>query len=229
MTLLPLPQTCLYKYLDLLERDTVAKMRSECCGMIKNGLRKFFHQYVARIEELTKRLIPGNITQVKKIEMNYANYETSIVQVYSVQLINWPLDGGVVSPSQITNTADMRKLRNALKAGECRWKQLTPAEVQAHADAIEVCRAKGEVIGKPRKQRSDAGVKRKRVDDDGDKENERQKKQKKVVQRRRGGSSKKPAAKKALGKKSETPTSCEYITDSDDLDEDRPSEGESDG
>src|ERR1700729_1747917 len=118
-------------------------MCSECCGMIKNGLHKFFHQYVARIEELTKRLIPGNITQVKKIEMNYTNYETSIVQVYSVQLINWPLDGSIVSPSQITNTADMHKLHNALKAGECIWKQLTPTEVQAHADVIEVRRTKG--------------------------------------------------------------------------------------
>ena len=40
---------------------------------------------------------------------------------------------------------------------------------------------------------------------------------------------KKPAAKKALGKKSETPTSREYITDSEDLNKDCPSEGESDG
>jgi hypothetical protein len=129
--------------------------------MIKNGLREYLHQYVARNEEFTEYLIPGNITQVKKLEMNYTNYETSIVQAYSVQLINWPLDGGVVSPSQITNTADMRKLRNALKAGECRWKQLTAAEMQAHANEIEARRAKGEVIGKPRKQRSDAGVKHK--------------------------------------------------------------------
>jgi len=112
-------------------------MCSECCGMIKNGLREYLHQYVARNEEFTEYLIPGNITQVKKLEMNYTNYETSIVQAYSVQLINWPLDGGVVSPSQITNTADMRKLRNALKAGECRWKQLTATEMQAHTNKIE--------------------------------------------------------------------------------------------
>jgi hypothetical protein len=110
-------------------------------------LCEYSHQYVARNEEFTEHLIPGNITQVKKLKMNYTNYETSIVQAYGVQLINWPLDGGVVSPSQITNTANMCKLCNALKAGECRWKQLTAAEMQAHANEIEVCCAKGEVIG----------------------------------------------------------------------------------
>ena len=144
-----------------------------------------------------------------------------------MQLTNWPLDGSVISPSQITNTADMRKLRNALKAGECRWKQLTTAEVQAHADEIEARRAKGKVVGKPRKQRSDAGVKCKRVDDNRDKENGRSKskKQKGVVQRRKHGPSKKPTAN-VLSKKSQAPTSREYITDSEDFDEESPSEGD---
>jgi hypothetical protein len=153
--------------------------------------------------------ITGNITQVKKLEMNYANYETSIVQAYSVQLINWPLERGVVSPSQITNTADMRKLRNALKSGECKWRQLTAAEVKAHADELDARRAGGEVVGKPRKWRSDAGVKRKQREDGADKENERPKKQKKVVPSRR------PTGTGAKGKKSQGPTSREFISDSD--------------
>jgi len=69
--------------------------------------------------------------------MNYANYDMSIVLVYSMQLINWPLDGSVVSPSQLTNTTNMCKLHNALKAGECRWKKLTATEVQAHDNEIK--------------------------------------------------------------------------------------------
>jgi hypothetical protein len=95
-------------------------------------LHEFLHQYIARNEEFTKCLIPGNITQVKKLKINYANCETSIVQTYSMQLINWPLDGDVISPSQIMNTADMCKLHNMLKAGECIWEWLTAAEMQAH-------------------------------------------------------------------------------------------------
>jgi hypothetical protein len=115
----------------------------------------------------------------------------------------------------------MRKLRNALKSGECRWKNLTDAEVQAHADDIEARRANGEVIGKQRKQRSDAGVKRKRVDDGNDKENERPHlKKPKVVRQKKDSSSKKAAVKKATVKeaaagKAKVHTSREYITDSE--------------
>jgi hypothetical protein len=156
--------------------------------------------------------------------MNYANYDTSIVQAYSVQLTGWPLDGGVVSPAHITNTADMRKLRNALKSGECRWKKLTTSEVEAHADDIEARRANGEVVGKQRKKRSDAGVKRKRVDDGNDKENERPRsKKQKAMARRKDSSSKATAKKKTTAKKSQVPTSREYISDSDE-DEHSPTE-----
>jgi len=86
---------------------------------------------------LTTCSFAGNITQVKYLEMNYANYETSIVQAYGVQLINWPLETGLLSPSQITNTADMRKLHNVLKSGECKWRQLTITEVEAHAGELD--------------------------------------------------------------------------------------------
>jgi hypothetical protein len=99
------------------------------------------------------------------------------------------------------------------------WKKLTGSEVQAHADDIEARCANGEVIGRQRKQRSDAGVKRKRVDDGNDKENERSRsKKQKVARRKKDGFSKKAAAKK-----SQVPTSREYISDSDE-DEHSPTE-----
>jgi len=153
--------------------------------------------------------------------MNYTNYEISIVQGYGVQLINWLLERGVVSPLQITNTADRRKLHNALKSGECKWKQLTATEVKAHADELDARRAGGEVVGKPRKRRSDAGVKRKRLEGAADKENERPKKHKKVVPPR------KATGKAAKGRKSQVATSREFISDSDES-ESSASEGEDD-
>ena len=108
---------------------------------------------------LTTCSFAGNITQVNYLEMNYANYETSIVQAYSVQLINWPLETGLLSPLQITNTADMHKLCNVLKSGECKLRQLTITEVEAHASKLDTCHAGGEVVTRPRKCRLDAGVK----------------------------------------------------------------------
>jgi hypothetical protein len=50
------------------------------------------------------------------------------------------------------------------------------------------------------------------------------KKQKKIVQQRKDTSLKKPGAKKTTGKKLQVPTSCEYITDSNDFNEDLPGE-----
>ena len=158
---------------------------------------------------LTTCSVAGNITQVKYLEMNYANYETSIVQAYSVQLINWPLKTGLLSPSQITNTADMRKLRNVLKSGECKWRQLTITEVEAHASELDACCAGGEVVTRPRKRRSDAGVKRKRQEDGVNTENERPKKQKKDI------SSMKVTGRTARAKRSQAPVSHEVLSDSD--------------
>src|SRR5882724_6191216 len=110
---------------------------------------------------LTTCSVAGNITQFKYLEMNYANYETYIVQVYGVQLINWLLKTGLLSPLQIANTADMHKLCNVLKSGECKWRQLTITEVEAHASELDACHAGGEVVTRPRKCRSDASVKHK--------------------------------------------------------------------
>src|SRR5882724_12636896 len=121
---------------------------------------------------LTTCSFAGNITQVKYLEMNYANYETSIVQAYGVQLINWPLETGL-SPLQITNTADMCKLRNVLKSSECKWRQLTIMEVEAHAGELDACHAGGEVVTRLRKHRLDDGVKHKGQEDGINTENER--------------------------------------------------------
>lgn len=93
---------------------------------------------------------------IKKIEMNYVNYETAIVQGHGIKLIGFPLER-FVNPSELTNITDMRWLRNALRSGECKWVRLSQAELDAHAEGLEVHCKDGEVVGKPRK-RSDTGV-----------------------------------------------------------------------
>jgi hypothetical protein len=89
--------------------------------------------------------------------MNYANYEKAIVLLHGVEVIGWPLEE-FVSPSDITNIADIRKLHDAWKTGACKWVRLTQAELDAHTASIETWQKNGEVIGKQRKKRSDAGV-----------------------------------------------------------------------
>lgn len=100
----------------------------------------------------------GNITNAKHLEMNYANYDERILIPYKIKLMGHPF--GIKNPSDITIVTDLCTLRTALKAGDCKWVRLTQAEVDAHAKDIDARRGEGEVVGKPRKKRSDAGVPR---------------------------------------------------------------------
>jgi hypothetical protein len=142
--------------------------------------------------------------------MNYVNYEKAIMLLHGVKIVGWPLEA-FVSPSDVTNVIDIRKLRDAWKSGACKWVRLTAAELNIHAASLEEREKNGEAVGKPRKKRSDAGVTRgKRKRDD--KENAGPSaKRSKGSQR---GSKKKTAPKD----KSKQPTSAEFIDSSDEED-----------
>src|ERR1700722_1825072 len=81
--------------------------------------------------------------QVKKIEMNYANYNMAIVEHYKVKLIGWTYDK-FVNPSLIGTMPDICMLRDALKSGECRWIKLDRHQLQAHRDEIKKRQENGE-------------------------------------------------------------------------------------
>ncbi|KAG2109481.1 hypothetical protein DEU56DRAFT_750013, partial [Suillus clintonianus] len=104
------------------------------------------------------------VTGKKDIVMNYHNYETSVIETYGVRLVGWPNGVKFTSPSNIGTVGDIRKLRDALKARTCYWTVLSPAELKAHASELDTQRSAGEVVRKPRKKCSDAGVPRKRKD-----------------------------------------------------------------
>lgn len=114
------------------------------------------------------------------VSMNYANYEDVIVQGRKVMIVGWPDKVPFGSPSAIGNLADMRILNDAWLSGAARWVRMTKDQVKSHAEDLEGRREGGESVGKKRKQRSDAGVKKgskkaKTVaspDDDSDKEND---------------------------------------------------------
>ena len=147
--------------------------------------------------------------------MNYANYEKAIVLLHGVKVVGWPLKE-FASPSDITNIVDMRTLRHAWQTGACKWVRLTQAELDLHAASVEAWQNNGEVVGKPRKKRSDAGVtrgKRKR----NDKENAGRKSKRSMLTQH--------TAKKAPKGKSKQPSSAEFISSSDE-DEDDHEDGE---
>ncbi|KAG1728935.1 hypothetical protein EDB19DRAFT_1939609 [Suillus lakei] len=125
------------------------------------------HDSLEAVRKQVRRLILQGLVAVtgkKDIVMNYNNYETSVIETYGVRLVGWPHGVKFTSPSNIGTVGDIRKLRDALKARTCYWTVLSPAEVKAHASELDTRRSAGEVVRKPRKKRSDAGVPRKRKD-----------------------------------------------------------------
>jgi hypothetical protein len=95
--------------------------------------------------------------------MNYANYDTAIVERYKVKLTGWTYEK-FVNPSHIGTMAEICKLRDALKSGTCHWVRLNAEQALAHSNALQERRTNGETIGRPRRQRSDKGKSRKRKD-----------------------------------------------------------------
>jgi hypothetical protein len=91
--------------------------------------------------------------------MNYANYDTQVIQKYQCKIVGWTFNT-FISPFDINTVDDLRTLRDALRCGACFWVRMTRAEVSKHAADLVLREADGEVIGKKRKQRSDKGVKK---------------------------------------------------------------------
>ena len=91
--------------------------------------------------------------------MSYINYDTDVVQKYSVRLVGYPFPT-VISPHQIHTIDAIQTLRDALHAGTCHWLSISGKEVHQHA--IETTRRldTGEIIKKRRKERSDKGKKK---------------------------------------------------------------------
>ncbi|RDB20088.1 hypothetical protein Hypma_012876 [Hypsizygus marmoreus] len=121
--------------------DTLASMRADCTRLILDGLRKILHD--------------------KKITMNYANFETVIVEAHHVRLVGWPRQIPFGSPSKLSTTDDVRALRASLQDGECKWEVLNALQRREHSKALTDARGRGDAIVKKRKQRSDSGTTRK--------------------------------------------------------------------
>ncbi|KAH7922363.1 hypothetical protein BV22DRAFT_976567, partial [Leucogyrophana mollusca] len=116
-----------------------ANVRKQCTRMVQNGLKAITGRSVA---------------------MNYQNYDTSLVPTHKIKLIGWPPDVPFVNPSLIGTVGAIRKLRDALKSGSCRWIRLNSREVEAHRMEVEAREQAGETVGRKRKRRADAGTKR---------------------------------------------------------------------
>lgn len=152
--------------------------------------------------------------------MNYANYDTKVVDRYQTKLVGWTYRD-FKSPFDIHTIDDVRLLLEALQCGKCYWVRMSKSEVGRHKEEVETRRAAGETVGKPRQRRSDIGTKRPRKkapgvsegagerEDDGAPSAKRQKKAKEKTTK------KVPMKSKKSQLPPSRPTSNEFIGDTD--------------
>jgi hypothetical protein len=105
--------------------------------------------------------------------MEYKNFHTAVVQKYCVNLIGYKVKP-MHAPSKLGNALPIyERIHNAIESGNCYFKKLTDAEYDELDREFEEAIASGKIKApRKRKRHSDAGVKRKRVDDSEEDEND---------------------------------------------------------
>ncbi|KAJ7369227.1 hypothetical protein DFH08DRAFT_676878 [Mycena albidolilacea] len=111
------------------------------------------HTLLAMQKECTEAIAIGlmAVTKRTKIAMNYENYIRSIVQGKNIGLVGWPQGVAFKRMSLQSAITPLQILRDALRAGTCRWKVLTPTERERIIKNFEDMVEKGEVKVKARK------------------------------------------------------------------------------
>ncbi|RDB15025.1 hypothetical protein Hypma_005472 [Hypsizygus marmoreus] len=109
--------------------DTLPSMRADCTRLILDGLS----------EEMLNN---------KKIVMNYANFETVIVEAHHVRLVGWPQPIPFGSPSNLSTMDDVRALRAALEEGDCKWELLNAEQRRTHSRSLRMLRRKEPQLGR---------------------------------------------------------------------------------
>ncbi|KAJ7075100.1 hypothetical protein B0H15DRAFT_956759 [Mycena belliarum] len=112
--------------------DTLLSMQKEGTFIITSGLQAIVRKMNAK--------------------MNYENYIKGVVEKYNVGLVGWPDGVDFKRMSMQSSIVNMRKLRNALKDGSCRWKVLTATQKAQLIEKFEDMVESGEVAQKERKK-----------------------------------------------------------------------------
>jgi hypothetical protein len=96
--------------------------------------------------------------------MNYSHYQEQVIFRYGVDYVGWPIGAPpFMNPSNMSSAAvPLEILRDALKAGTCRFVKLTPEELKEKKAVFRQRIEAGDVQPLRRKQRKDAGKQRKK-------------------------------------------------------------------
>ncbi|KAJ7603187.1 hypothetical protein FB45DRAFT_962901 [Roridomyces roridus] len=117
------------------ERKTGTQLRKGCVQMMESSLRR--------------------ITKDPTARMSFTNYDVDIRAARKVELRGWLPGIPFTNFSEISQMADLRRLHDALRAGEIYWRCMTQEAVKELNAELDERRKEGPL--KKRKQRDDAG------------------------------------------------------------------------
>ncbi|KAG1831998.1 hypothetical protein EV424DRAFT_1313708 [Suillus variegatus] len=89
-------------------------------------------------------------------------FNTAIKEKLGIDLRGWPEGIPFQSPTSLNDLNSLLKVRCALKDGSCHWFRMSPQQHEEYNALLDARHKKGEVVTKPRKKRSDAGIPHKR-------------------------------------------------------------------
>ncbi|KAI5985606.1 hypothetical protein EDD15DRAFT_2200512 [Pisolithus albus] len=132
--------------LDIEPKRLALKLESWVVGNFQSSTTP--NQYLSRVKlNFFDAILISKGLPIKKT-MNYINYESKIVEKYSVALHDWP-SGRVCSPGEILRREDLLSLLDTLMSGSCAWRSLTKEELTARQQSNATRQAQGEQIYRP--------------------------------------------------------------------------------
>ncbi|KAG1872001.1 hypothetical protein C8R48DRAFT_595213 [Suillus tomentosus] len=145
-----------------MEADKITrKLEQWACMAGRSVLDKC--EMVQNMQHVCTRLLNSGLSMCfrRDIHINYASFNTAIKEKLSIDLRGWPEGIPFQSPTSLNDLNSLLKVRCAPKDGSCHWFRMSPRQCEEYNALLEAWRKKGEVVTKPRKKRSDAGVPRK--------------------------------------------------------------------
>lgn len=73
----------------------------------------------------------------RDVLMSYRYYDTDIRARWKVELRRWPSSVRFVAPGNISIMHEIHTLHGALSSGECKWVQMSPAQVGELANQLK--------------------------------------------------------------------------------------------
>ncbi|KAJ6599946.1 hypothetical protein DFH09DRAFT_901650, partial [Mycena vulgaris] len=141
--------------------DIVRLFEQWSCSRAQENVQRDNRQSLcAQISRLIEEKLHAIILN-DTVSMSYVNMDVDIKEAWKVEIVGWPTDIAVMTPSKIKAVERLRRIRDGWLNGTIHWVTMSLERIQELAVDLEERRAQNDGVLKKRKTRADAGIKRK--------------------------------------------------------------------